>query len=138
MTGRVEEVNAAPAVIGIDLTGILLAWIGPVGHVALLHAGEDRIKRFVTDQERIMLAEELDARLPVVQGYSIIDIDCEEKTGGLRIGQTKQTGEEVRRLVFVARKNEEVIELNGQLIVPFKDTAPPCHRRDCWVARDAA
>jgi len=53
MTGGVIEVNAATAVVLVDLAGALLAGIGPVRMALATNASEDLVEIFLSDQERV-------------------------------------------------------------------------------------
>jgi len=55
MTVGVLPVDAAPAVVGVDLPGAVLERIGPVLEPSLLDPAEDPVELLFADQERVVL-----------------------------------------------------------------------------------
>jgi hypothetical protein len=55
MAVRVAEVNAAPAVVMVDLAGLATSWISPVFEAAILDAAEDGVELRLADQESVAL-----------------------------------------------------------------------------------
>jgi hypothetical protein len=53
MATGVPEINAAPAVVMVDLARLGACGIGPVGQAAIPDAAEDRVELLLADQERI-------------------------------------------------------------------------------------
>src|SRR5690606_12870006 len=56
-----EEVDAAAAVVAVDLAGTALAGVGPVLHLALDDAAVDRVELVLGDEERVVDAGDLAA-----------------------------------------------------------------------------
>ena len=106
----IVEVDAAPAVVGVDLAGQSLLGVGPVNHAVPPDALHDRVERFVVDEERVVVAGEVNAGFREVQQPPVTqpDLDEEPRLGG--IIQPEDTGEELRRGALVTRGDDRVIE----------------------------
>src|SRR5207244_8728102 len=72
------EVDAAPIVPMVDLTGFRLVRIGPVRQMSLLDAPKDLVELRLADQEGIMLGLDVAAGVHEIQGQLIADRDESE------------------------------------------------------------
>lgn len=106
----IVEVDAAPAVIGVDLAGQPLLRVGPVNHAIPPDALHDRVERFVVDEERVVVAGEVNAGFREVKKPPVTQPDLEEEPRLGGIIQPEYAGEKLRRQALVTRRDDRVIE----------------------------
>src|SRR5262249_9097132 len=94
VTIGVREVDAASAVIVVDLPPPLPAGIGPVRAPALGDPAEDDVEVFLADQERIVLGSDVAVGLGEVEGHAVVRSDDEEMAEPRRGGQAQYLGQE--------------------------------------------
>jgi hypothetical protein len=109
----VLEVDAAPAVAGVDLAGIVPVGIGPVGEPPLLDAPEDLVELALADEEGVVLGGDVAVTVDEVEGDVVVDLHPEEGAEGLGLGEAEDLGHEGGRDLLVAGGDDGVIQLNG-------------------------
>src|SRR3954452_18266414 len=78
MAVRVLEIEAAAAVVPVDLAGPGLRRIRPVSQALRADAPISGVEFRLTDQEGIMLARDLAFPLVEIEGHMIVELDHEE------------------------------------------------------------
>src|SRR6201996_1074762 len=109
----VLEVATAAAVPGVDHAGLAPPGIGPVRQVLLADPAERGVELLLPDQERVVLGGYRAAGLGEVQGHAVVGLDHQEvaEPGGL--GQAEDAGEERRRPLLVAARDDGVVQLHA-------------------------
>lgn len=111
---RVGEVDAAPAVHGVDLARPTVHGIGPVGHAGRPQAGERLVEGGVVDAERVVLGVVgLAAGGRVVEDDAVGDADRDERAGRRADVDAEDLGQEPCRRVLVAGPDDGVVELDA-------------------------
>lgn len=113
VTVRVVKVHAAPATAMIDLPIVRRMRFASVWNTFLANASEDRVEFLFTDLERIVMDIELINVVIEIQREGFIhpyrreipDCACVEE-------QSKRRRKELRRLNFVPRRHDGVIEFD--------------------------
>src|SRR5262245_12139517 len=113
----VLPVDVLAAEAPVDLHVVIAAGPAPVGEARPLDAGEDRVKVGVADTEAQMIALELSA-IGEVEGQGFVDVDRRELPAALLPRHRQQIGEQLRRFTAPARRNDDVIELDGHHAPP--------------------
>src|SRR6185295_13797546 len=95
MTGRVLEVDAAAAVVVVDLAGSAAPRIGPVLQTALLDTSVDVVEFVLGHQEGVVLRMYLLVlgHLRVVEADTVVEPYREERTELLGCRQAEELGE---------------------------------------------
>jgi hypothetical protein len=95
MATWVFEIDTAPAVVGVELTGERHSWVGPVLDSAINQALVDLIEALVIDEKGIMLHLDIvDDRLGELQEHAAIECHQRERAPNGRFVQTEQLGKE--------------------------------------------
>jgi hypothetical protein len=117
MAARVLEVDAAAAVVPVDLAFLLLARVGPVLDAAAAHAAEDLVELLLAHEERVVLHLDFHAfGVEERERHFVCDLHVEERAEGNRFFQCEDFGEEARRRARVAGVDDGVVQLDGHEI----------------------
>src|SRR5262245_22901104 len=122
MAVSVLPVDVLPAQPPVDLHVVLAAGTAPVGKPRPLDAREDRLEVGVADAEAKVIALELVA-IGEVEGQRPVHVNRRELSPGLLPRHGQEIGEKLRRFTAPARRNDDVIELDGH------ESPPRCARR---------
>src|SRR6185295_3076290 len=113
VAARVPEVDAASAVVAVDLAFLLSPRIGPVLHPALLQAAEDLVELRVAHEKRVVLGLDFHAvGVEERERYLVLHLDVEKRTERARLAQAEDLGEEAGGAVRVFRVHDGVVELD--------------------------
>src|SRR4029078_10268240 len=113
MAVRIFEVETAAAVVAVDLAGLALSGVGPVIEAARTDAPEHFVEFAFADQERVMLRGDLVIGVVEIERNVIPELDHKERPELRWFRQAEHFSKKGRRLSFVARPNDGVIELHG-------------------------
>jgi hypothetical protein len=116
---RVLPVDAAAAVVGVDLTRVLLEGIGPVRQPARPDPAEDLVELLLGDEERVVPGRHHGV-VEEVQRDLVGQLDDGERAEVHRWRQPEELGQEGGRGVPVVRGDDGVVELDGH------GGLPPC------------
>src|SRR5258708_5342424 len=95
VAARLFEVNAAAAVVVVDLALLLLHRIGPVVDALLLDAAEDLVELLLADEERVVLLLDLVVGVAEIERHAVGEHDREEvRAERFRRRQAEEPGEE--------------------------------------------
>jgi hypothetical protein len=106
----VVEIEAAAAVVGVDLLWSGLGGIGPVVEAARRHAGEDRVEIRFTDEKGIVLQRRLAVLLVKVERGAVVQGDHHERPEADGRRPPQDIGQKACRLLLVAAPDDGVIE----------------------------
>jgi hypothetical protein len=112
MSVGIVEVDAAAAVVVIDLTRSALARVGPMVEAAFDDPAEDLVELVLSDQERVVLRGNRVIGLVVVEREAVVDVNDEEGTEASRSREAQDLGEKGRRPLLVAAPDDRVIEFD--------------------------
>ncbi len=91
----VIEIDAAAAVVSVDLGGALLERIGPVRQATCANAPEDAVEVVLVDQERVVLGNYIRvAYVDEIQRGAVLELNHQKGTKGTRRWETQNFGEE--------------------------------------------
>ena len=76
---RILEVDAASAIIAVDLAAALLNGVSPILDPALADAAEDLVEIVLADQEGVVLWSDLAFGLKKVERYAVVEFHYEER-----------------------------------------------------------
>ena len=112
MASGVAEVDAATAVVGVDLAGPLAARVGPVLQPADVDLAVDRVEVVLGNQKRVMLRVDLLAvgYIGVVEGRAVLERDGQEAPERHRARQPEQLADKLSGLPLVAGGDDGVVE----------------------------
>jgi len=113
MSARVFEIDAAPAVVTIDLAGTAQIGIGPVLQIALLDPLEDRVELNFLDQKRIVLHRDLAVVFREIERDVVRRLNAEEVRERHRRTEPHDLRQKVGARMLVARPDDGVVELDG-------------------------
>ena len=81
----VIEIDAAAAVVSVDLAGALLERIGPVRQATCANAPEDAVEIFLVDQESVVLGNYIRvAYVDEIQRGAVLELNHQKGTKGTR------------------------------------------------------
>src|SRR5215813_13444570 len=123
----VGEIDAASAVIVVDLPRPGPAGIGPVRHAAPGDAAEYDVEIFLADQERIVLDGDVAVGLGEVEGHAVVRSDDEEPPESRRGRQAEYLSEETCRPLLIAARNDRVVELHAHSRSFSRSSGPSGH-----------
>src|SRR5262245_15953853 len=108
------EVDAAAAVVVVDLSGALLERIRPVPEPSLADAPEDAVEIILPDEEGVVLRSDV-AVLGLQEGErdAVGGVGDEKWPEGLGRRQAEHVGQESRRPVLVATPDDRVVQLDA-------------------------
>src|SRR6266568_5097674 len=106
---RVGEVDAATAVVAVDLAGPGPAGVRPVRHVAPGDPPEDHVELVLADQERVVLGRDLSVGLVEVERDAVVRRRDQEPPEPGRGGQAEDLGEERGQPLLVTARDDGVI-----------------------------
>src|SRR5258705_1406055 len=117
MACRILEVDAATAVVVVDLAGPAAPRIRPMLQTALLDASVDPVEIVLGHQERIVLRADLLvlSHLRVVEAGTVVESYRKEVTEFLGAWQAEELREEVGRFLPVFRGDDGVVEGDGHM-----------------------
>src|SRR6185503_3573836 len=107
------EVDAAPAIIAVDLASAMLGGVGPVFEAAAADARKDLIKIFFADKEGVVLNADVAILLIKIQRYAVVELDDEKRSERLCWRQPQNLREKSGRLLLVAAPDDGVVELHA-------------------------
>ena len=110
MAVGVLEIDAAAAVVAVDLAGLLLAGVGPVVELAFLQAGEDAVEVLFADQEGVVLPRDLAIDPVEVERDAVVEFDDQERPEARRLRPPENLGQESCRCLPVAAPDDGVVE----------------------------
>ena len=115
MPGGIREVHPAAAVAVVDLAGPFGARVRPVLQAARLDLAVDRVELLLGDQECVVLPPDLLAfgDVGVIETGAVIECDNHEVAEWLRARQAEEFGEKLRGFLFVACRDNGVVETDG-------------------------
>ena len=134
MPGGIREVHPAAAVAAVDLAGPFGARVRPVRQAARFDLAVDRVELFLGDQECVVLPPDLLAfgDVGIVETGAVIECDNHEVAEWLRARQVEEFGEKLGGFLFVACRDNGVVETDGHSSFPF-----PFARACVFVRRHA-
>src|ERR1700682_6445069 len=117
MPGRILEVDAAAAVVVVDLAGPAAPRIGRMLQTALLDASVDPVEIVLGHQERIVLRADLLASgdLRVVEAGTVVESYRQEVTEFLGAWEAEELCEEVGGFLPVFRGDDGVVERDSHI-----------------------
>src|SRR5215213_576701 len=125
----VLPVDAAAAVIGIDLALGTSERVRPVDHAAFADSTKNLVEPVLVDEERIVLRVHRTMVVSEVQRDVVVDVHDQERAVGLRLSYSENLGQKSRGLLLVAHRYDRVVQLDCH-------RHPPSHGGPvAWVAR---
>lgn len=122
VAGWIVKVDAATTVVVVDLCrGV--TWASPIWHPIGLQAPQGSVEYIVRDQQSVVLAWKLHARLRVIEVDSVIEMHTEEGPPCSRFGQPQQRGQERSRAVAISGRDGEMVEPDGHSVTVPHDAA---------------
>ena len=119
----VIEIDAAAAVVSVDLAGALLERIGPVRETSCANAPEDAVEVLLVDQERVVMGNDIRiADVDETQKCAVLELNIQDGAKGARGGETENVGEESCGGLLVAGVDERMVETNTH------GNSPRCRR----------
>jgi hypothetical protein len=110
----VVEVQPAPTVLVIGLSGLLVTGIGVIGDGALTEAFVDAVEVVLADQERIVRrGDRLVAYGQIVELDAVGGFYGQERPVGRADTQPQDGGQELGASLLVAGGDDRVIQLDG-------------------------
>ena len=116
---RILKVKATAAVSRVELAGMALPWIGPVGEMAFLDAMPDPIELALADEECIVLRVDFAGRIDVVERHLVVELYADKRPEGHGSRQFEEVRKKCSRGSLVMRCDDGVVELDCHL-----DTIP--------------
>ena len=115
MPGGIREVHPAAAVAVVDLAGPFGARVRPVRQAARFDLAVDRVELLLGDQECVVLPPDLLAfgDVGIVETGAVVECDNHEVAEWLRARQVEELGEKLRGFLFVACRDDGVVETDG-------------------------
>src|SRR5271170_1875663 len=115
MAGGVGEVDSTTAVVVVDLAGPALTGIRPMLQAPRLDFAVDGVELRLGDEEGVVLPPDL---LPLgdigeIETDAVLECDNHEVAKRLGAWQAEQFGEKLRGLLFVACRDNGVVETDG-------------------------
>nr|WP_170315500.1 hypothetical protein [Nakamurella deserti] len=132
-----EEIDAAAAVLGVDLARALQLWIRPVRDPAVPEPGEGPVEQVVVDQEGVVLELDLDRRLGELQQDTVGEPEVDERSPGRRPGDLHQLLVEPGGPVAVGGDDDRVVEAgrHGCCSSAWRRRGDPRTRSGGWTSR---
>ena len=118
----VVPVDAAAAVPVVDLAGLSMARVGPVGQAACADAAEDVVELGLAHQEGQVLPWDVALDLHVVEGDAVVHFHALEGPEGDRCAATEDLRQEHGRCPRIAGPDDRVVQLDGHA----EDARPYC------------
>src|SRR6266480_121261 len=113
MAVGVVPVQAAAAVFGVDLAGLLVERVGPEVQPAGLDAAEDLVELGLSDQEGVVGRDGVAVVVGEVEAHVVGRLEHQERAVGRGLWQAEDVGEEAGGLLLVADPDDGVVELDG-------------------------
>jgi hypothetical protein len=120
MAVRVLEVDAAAAIVMVDLAFLAPLWIGPIRETLLLDPAENHVELRLAHEEREMTRR--DVALPVheVEIDPVGGRDDLERPPFASGRQTEDAREKIHRHFAVVGPDDGVVELHGHESIPIR------------------
>jgi hypothetical protein len=119
--GRVLEIDAASAVLGVDLPGLGHVRVSPVFDPGCDQALVGPVEVRVVDQEGIVLHLDLYGRLGELQHHAAAQADVDERPPGGRVVRLQDRAVERGGCLAVPRGDDGVIERGGHEVLSWRD-----------------
>src|SRR6516225_4391857 len=110
---RIAKIDAASAIVVVDLAGPAAPWISPVVEAAILDATEDGVEVSLADQEGVVLRPNRALGVGKVQRDAIIQFDDVEVAEAGRHRAPQHLGQELGRSALVRGPDDGMIKLSG-------------------------
>src|SRR6476646_7434177 len=110
---RVAEIDAAPAVVMVDLAGPATSRISPVPEAAILDAAEDGVELTFADQESIVLRPDRALGVGKVERDTVVQLNDVEVAEAGRHWPAQHLGKELGGGARVRAPDDGVIELDS-------------------------
>src|SRR5262249_50709718 len=138
MAARVLEIDAASAVVMVDLPRLGPRRIGPMGEALFFHAGEDLVELRLAHQESVVLRPDLALLVHKIDVDPVCGRDDLERSPFFRCREAQHASKERRRSLAVTRPDNSVVEFDthGRLVT-FPRSARS-RRRSCACRRTAS
>src|SRR5690606_20743120 len=118
MAARVVPVHASSAVVAVDLERALVRGIRPIREPARTDALEDRVELRLADQECVVLDRYGFVGILEVERHAVVDGYDPKGAEASGLVAAQDLGEEFRRGLCVAGRDDRVIELDGHQASP--------------------
>src|SRR5262245_53321623 len=117
MPAWILEVNAASAIMVVDLPSLREMGIGPKRKTALLHPPENLIEFLFANQESIMLHLHFHpVGVEERERDFVVYVDVKEWTERYRLRPIEDFGKKLRRLTLVPRMDDGVIQFDCHIV----------------------
>src|SRR5262245_42694853 len=117
---RVAEIDAAPAVVMVDLAGPPTSRISPVSEATILDAAEDGVEFSFTDQESVVLRPDRALGVGKVERDTVVQLNDVEVAEAGRHWPAQHLGKELGGGALVRAPDDGVIELYRHDAGPYR------------------